>query len=341
MQKGLMKRIGLIILIWHVANSSLLSKDDTKYAKADSVAALYKGHDLIRRFELVQMLTSPFEDEELKFRAIYSWVCLNIENDYRAYLKNDMKRRKYMHKPAKLDDWNKTFRPKVLTKLMGSNKTVCTGYAYLIKELAAYIDIEVMVVDGYGRSATVSLPKEEMPNHSWNAVKLNGAWHLVDATWDSGYTLMPIGLFVPSYDGAYFLKEPSVFQLNHLPLEPKWQLQEEVIDMSQFVNFPLVYRGAFMHDIYPLKRQVFSQSVKRFDEVTFGFYSAHSSIDISELSLRKDVHNKEAIGLAIEPMVLEDTFQYVMPMNRKGIHVYHLYYGADVLMTFRVVVKKQ
>ena len=66
---------------------------------------------------------------------------------------------------------------------------MCTGYAYLIKELCFLANIESEIIDGYARTVRSNIDALDMANHSWNAVKLNNKWYLCDATWSSGYTL--------------------------------------------------------------------------------------------------------------------------------------------------------
>ena len=64
---------------------------------------------------------------------------------------------------------------------------MCTGYAYLIKEMCFIADLDCEIIDGYARAFDANVNGLESLNHSWNAVKLNNKWYLCDATWSSGY----------------------------------------------------------------------------------------------------------------------------------------------------------
>ena len=54
--------------------------------------------------------------------------------------------------------------------------------------------------------------KHQPHNHSWNAVSVDGSWHLIDAHWATRYLSseknMPENL-VYEYDDFYFLMEPQ------------------------------------------------------------------------------------------------------------------------------------
>lgn len=67
-------------------------------------------------------------------------------------------------------------------------KAVCEGYARTFKYLCDLYDIPCILVTG-----TISSPSlpEGSERHMWNCVKLDGAWYIVDVTWDDGYHSEP------------------------------------------------------------------------------------------------------------------------------------------------------
>ncbi|WP_041263622.1 hypothetical protein [Bernardetia litoralis] len=115
--------------------------ENVNFRKADSVANHYKGESLKNLPLLSYNLTNSLPSQVEKFRAIYTWVSNNIENDYWGYVKNKQKRQQLQNDSLALYNWNKSFLPKVFEKLVKENKTLCTGYAYLIRELANMADI--------------------------------------------------------------------------------------------------------------------------------------------------------------------------------------------------------
>lgn len=212
------------------------------------MAGVYAGHSLMDTRVLALKLTSPLSTEVEKFRALYTWVCQNLEVDYNLYLKNKRNRESTTN-PAKLDAWNKNFRQHVLTKLLEKKQTVCTGYAYLLKDMAAHVGIRCETVDGYARNATTNLHELGIPNHTWVAVELGDSWYVCDPTWASGVVQVPGGNFIRTEDPGYFLADPALFVRNHYPLDSTKTFITTPFTMKEFLEGPVIGSGAFKHRI--------------------------------------------------------------------------------------------
>ncbi len=206
------------------ARAQVSDFEGTDFGRADSVARLYPDYPLTNLPDLADKLTRDFTREEEKFRAVFTWVCLNIRNDYELYRWNKQQRERCKTE-AELKAWYKTFSKTLYRELLNDHKTICTGYAYLIRELALASGLECVIVDGYGRTPGSRLNKK-FPNHNWNAIKLNGKWYLCDATWASGRIDEQSKQFVGRYNDFYFLTNPKLFNRSHFPLEQKWLLTE-------------------------------------------------------------------------------------------------------------------
>ncbi len=218
-----MKRSLLILLftfVWHVH----AQRSDFKYidfSDADRIARSLKGEELSNLPRLAHNLTYGLKTDVERFRAIYYWVTHNIKNDYGLMTENENTRLKFKNDPGRLGTWHKSFKKKMFTKLLYKKRTLCSGYSYLIKELATLAGLECEIINGYGRTSASF--KRRIPNHSWNAVKLNGKWYLCDATWSSGF-IDDRYLFEFNYNNAYFLMSPKTFAKSHEPLDPEWLL---------------------------------------------------------------------------------------------------------------------
>ncbi|MBX2917571.1 MAG: hypothetical protein KF856_20065 [Cyclobacteriaceae bacterium] len=215
-------------ILWLLALCASAQVSDFKeadFGRADSVARLYPNHSLNSLPDLAIKLTHSLESDEEKFRAIFTWVCLNISSDYELYIKNK-KGRENCRTKAELTAWYSSFGSEMFQKLLKDHTTICTGYAYLVRELALAVGIECVIVDGYGRTPGSKL-KKYFPNHNWNAVKLNGKWYLCDPTWASGKISSDTKQFIGIYNDLYFLMDPILFNRNHSPLESKWLLESQ------------------------------------------------------------------------------------------------------------------
>lgn len=311
--------------------------DNIDFVKADSISSLYPSHSLADLGSLSNKLTVSLSTDVEKFRAIYKWVCLNIENDYDLYTRNKSKREKLNGKTEELRAWNEKFGPQVFKRLLNEHKTVCTGYAYLVKELAYHAGITCEIVNGYGRTAQANVGGPGIPNHSWNSVKLNNQWYLCDATWSSGSIDTQEAKFLKEFSDVYFLAEPAVFLRNHYPLDTSWILLKEKPVLKEFLNSPLIYKGALTHQIIPVTPEEFDISVSKGEKVDFSFTGNPKAGQVelqivkgsSVASVKPDVRQHSA-GLYI----LSHVF------SRKGKHVIHMLLNGEYLFTYTVNVSK-
>ncbi|MFZ5998994.1 MAG: transglutaminase domain-containing protein [Bacteroidota bacterium] len=209
-----MKRFAILLAFCHSAVLGQLSDfQDTDFHRADSIAEHFAGHPLADLKTLADKLTGSLSTEQEKFRAIYKWVCGNIEADYELVLLNQRNRATLQGKA--LAAWTKKFNQIVFDTLRYKQKTVCTGFAYLVRELAYHTGLSCTIVNGYAKYKGVDQRALRPANHSWNEIRLNNKWYVCDATWSSGVFSLSKGTFVKMYNDLYFLTEPAVFFRNH------------------------------------------------------------------------------------------------------------------------------
>jgi hypothetical protein len=218
------------------------------------------------------------------------------------------------------------------------HKTVCTGYAYLVKELAYHAGLNCKIIDGYGRTAQANVGGPGIVNHSWNAVQLDNKWYLCDATWSSGSIDMAKGGFVKQYDEVYFLTDPSLFARNHYPSDTSWLLQEQTTTLEEYLNAPLIYKDALRYKILPMYPATFNVSTKKGEPLTFRFNKG-SDEAIEEVELRivqggdgNSVYHK--IKKDEKGLYIENVF------TGRGTYVVHVLSNSKYLFTYTVKVSK-
>lgn len=328
-----------LLMISGAAQAQLADFGNIDFREADSVAALYKGEDLKSLPILAQKLTSTLPTKVEQFRAIYTWVCNNIKSDHAAFLKNQRKRKKLYQDSTAFASWNASFQTSQFKKLLNDQKTVCTGYAYLVKKLAALADIKCEIVSGYGRTVGTKVNELKIPNHSWNAVALNGKWYLCDATWSSGYFHLQKNSFIHDYEEGYFLANPELFVQNHYPINSKWILMDDKPSFKQFQQAPLIYKHAFTHRMIPTSPQEMKMEVAKNERITFSFKTSNL-INTADISLELMAGAKQRV---VKPTIQQKTsnvltIAYVF--DRLGYYDVHVKVGEDYIVTYIVVVKK-
>jgi len=113
--------------------------------------------------------------------------------------------------------------------------SVCQGYAILFEELGKNAGLEVMTIPGFAKGYSyIPGGNDNESNHAWNAVKIDGEWELVDATWGAGY-IDESGKYTRRLENHYFMTEPEELIYTHLPEDKKWQLMRNPISKSNFL----------------------------------------------------------------------------------------------------------
>ncbi|MBD0833075.1 transglutaminase domain-containing protein [Aestuariibaculum sediminum] len=330
-----MKTILFFLFSVGVANAQISDFKAVDFTQADHMAKLYEGEGLDNMpalvYKLTNTLTSPIE----KFRAIYMWVCNNIACDINQDNTVTRKRQVFKNDSLGYVNWNNTYKKKAFKKLLKHNKTMCTGYAYLIKELCFLAQIDCVIINGYGRTANANVESLELVNHSWNAVNLNNKWYLCDATWSSGYNLIGSG-FIKSYNDGYFLTNPELFALNHYPVDKKWLLNNDK-KMSEYVLAPLVYGHTFRYGVEPVSPDKLHVQAIVDDEIDFRF-KALNGINPETLAMVRFVGD-DLVKLKIYDVVKEqDQISFKCQFKRKGVFDAHLKINDDIIATYVVEV---
>ncbi|MFT4565854.1 MAG: hypothetical protein ACI9FN_000807 [Saprospiraceae bacterium] len=160
-------------------------------------------------------LVSNADTDKDKIWTIYKYVIDHISYDKSAY-KNGIRR---------INRNN--------SDVLRRKTAVCWGYSELIREMCSYAGIKCLSISGYARDLQIPSRSFEKANHAWNAVRLNGEWFLLDATWASGISSEE-DYFMSVYGVDYFLTPPALFIKNHFPLLPMWQLLSCPLSLEEF-----------------------------------------------------------------------------------------------------------
>ena len=310
---------------------------DVNFTRADNIAQIHQGASLDNLPLLAYQLTSTLSTDVEKFRAIYKWVCQNIKGDNRQFSKVEKQRKKLKHDSVSFMKWNREYKKIAFKKLLQHKTTMCTGYAYLIKELCFLADIRCQIIDGYARSVATNTKKIEYPNHSWNAVFLGNKWYLCDPTWSSGY-LNQDNLFVRDYNDGYFLTAPDLFAKNHYPLQTEWLLDQEK-STSDFVSAPLIYDETIEKGIQPVYPQLMDITVQKNEEVSF---SLSSTNEVSEKDVQLVYYSgyKERILGIYDKLQKDNIISFKHTFKTKGTYDTHIKIDGEIVATYTIMVTK-
>lgn len=187
-------------------------------------------------------ITRNAATDSLKAYRIFRWLTNNISYDVATFTGAEDPYKKLGDGPegysqAQFDDW---YDEQVSLMVLQRRKAICDGYARLFKALCSYAGLEAAYISGYGKTSD-TIGKPFSANHAWNAIRLSGKWHLVDACWGSGYTTTNSSRFIRRYNGYYFCTPPEHFILDHYPEDKKWTLMASPPSLELFFRNPLFY----------------------------------------------------------------------------------------------------
>ena len=324
------------------SNAQISDFKNIDFSKADSLAMEFNGQNLQNLPLLVNSLTNGLTSEAEQFRALYMWVCNNIANDYRLYDKNMRKRQRFKHDSIKLAKWNEQFKGITLKRLLKKNKTICTGYAYLLKELADLINIDCKIIHGFARTSTIPIESLDLPNHSWNAVKLNNKWYLCDPTWASGIQNPNSLQFKFRFNEGFFLSAPELFALNHFPVNEDWLLINNANkpDFNDFLQAPILYTKAYEKLSVHIEPKFMHTDISRNTTVQFK-YKLKSELNDKKLKLLIDSGSSSRKVTPSEIDYKENFLSFSYTFKNRGFYDVHLYIEEDLITTYTFKVNKQ
>lgn len=203
-----------------------------------------------------QTIRENFGDTMGRLQAAFLWVTNNIRYDCEGLKKKSSR-------------W-------ALDSVLASRKAVCAGYVNVFRNLCEAAGVECIDVGGYGRSGLESLVVNTdsfASNHTWNAVRVEGEWKLVDVTWATGYTDEDCTGFTFKRNDGYFCADPVKFAWDHFPRDSTWQLLDEPVSWQEFYRYPLLYQGTVENNIqdFSPKSVMINKSVG--DTIEFYFKS--------------------------------------------------------------------
>ena len=205
--------------------------------------------------DLAQQLTQNLNTDAEKARAIYMWIAGNVRYDCKKF-HNRKTPRFTARSEAELADKMMAYRQKTLTRSFERKKGVCEDYSRMFNAFCKEVGLESVQVVGNARDFHKPYRKSLGESHAWNAVKIDGQWFLVDATWGAGYTDANVTRFKRRLTPGYFMVAPELLVQTHFPEDTKWQLLDKPLNQKAFANQPMVNIGDRKHQIEDASSQI-------------------------------------------------------------------------------------
>ena len=202
--------------------------------------------------ELAKQLAGLGKNEYEKVRAIFRWITEHIDYNVRIFNRNKTNPGLFYEEPDDSSAALPSLDERVAAKVLYKKIAFCDGYSRLFKTLCEHAGIKAEVIHGYARTNTA---RRFAVNHTWNAVYIDSAWHLLDVTWASG-SITWANEYVKQYNDFYFLTPPGDFIQDHYPEDPQWTLMSDPPLYREFNQSPFRHSGfikAGINSFFPAK----------------------------------------------------------------------------------------
>jgi len=192
--------------------------------------------------KLVDQINQDFSDDTSKVRAAFIWLTQNISYDLEKFYKPQKTIEfRYFSEEERLQKIQ-NIKDKIVDDAFLTKMGVCEEYAQSFKKLADLLGIEAEVIKGYIRSSAYDIGRvPNTTNHAWNAVKNNGKWILLDATWAAGYLFN--GKWKKDYNEYFYHIDPKKIGRTHFADSRKWNVILNQNSLTDFYNQPIYSQG--------------------------------------------------------------------------------------------------
>ena len=198
--------------------------------------------------KLSAQINNDFTRDDEKARAAFTWIALNVQYDVNLYKSQQQPGSFTFRTQEERIRKERQFDIDLALKTLRTKKAVCHGYTVLFNEIMRLSNIESVLIPGTSKTNPLHIGQlPSIPDHAWNAIKLDDEWKFVDVTWGAGAIDGSTGRFMFKYNPAFFLTDPELFFLNHFPQDKKWLLVNKTAE--DFAALPLYY-GDFLNANY-------------------------------------------------------------------------------------------
>ena len=220
-----------------------LSSYAQDFSSIDTKVDLYPSFSKVEN--LANQIDKDFDSDEEKVRATFYWLAKNIRYNLREFYnpKQRSYRFSYSSENERLQKLQ-AIKDRLINKAFQTKLGVCEEYAQSFKKVCDLLGIEAYVIKGYVRINTSEIGViPSSTNHAWNAVKLNGRFVVLDATWAAGYEFQ--NRWVKDFNPYYYdISNTDIFK-THYPKERLWILRLGRMTIDEFFNQP-IFANSFL-----------------------------------------------------------------------------------------------
>lgn len=255
---------------------------------------------------LADFLSNLASADQARAYAVFYWLSQNIAYDTNGLFTGD-------------------FGDLSPEAVLMRREAVCSGYSRLFQALATRMGLESREVTGVAKAYDWS-DGGKLGAHAWNAVRIDGRWQLIDATWGAGH-LDKGNRFKRETNEFYFLAPPAQLIYTHFPEDASWQLLPQPISERTFTDLPKLGSKYFSYGLLPPEGLNAVLTVRKRSAITIDYKAktlVSASLQREGLALPDNlVFVEQQSGKLKIDVLLPKTGSYVLrifakPVSQKG-----------------------
>jgi transglutaminase/protease-like cytokinesis protein 3 len=291
---------------------------------------------------LAKKITASYQNDLEKTRAIFSWIAQHVSYNTGIYNAGKGYRPvKFVFDPADTVS-SKPAVEQTAERVFRRRIAVCDGYAKLFKTLCDYTGMQSELVLGYGK-CYLEKDTKFRTNHTWNAVKIDSSWYLLDVTWASGYVSFA-NEFVQHLDESYFLTPPQQFILDHYPEDLKWTLLERPPSLREFHFSPFKYKSFIKYGIVSASPANGTIEATIGDTVQIQLKlkdAAKDSLIAADAFFDSTIIQLSPASVFLKPVIENNKAVYTYVVEANDVEWIHLLYNDDPVLRYKLIVKSR
>ena len=262
---------------------------------------------LITQFSLaqstsVQKIIDKIDFQEDTVKSVFDWMADNIKYD--VAMANEMKEKGRSPKNTTSKSYA-AYKKAQLEKVIQRKKGVCQDYSLLFHTILTELGYDSYIVQGYTKDAKGRVRRSL--GHTWNAVKINGAWKLYDPTWGAG-VVKDGKKFIKRYSLQWYDVSPEEMIKTHMPYDPMWQLLDHPLSYQDFDQSKAAANDSEKYNYQALLAAHFQKPEKEQLEDRLSRSQAMGpGIRLLEKWRKTQTKNIDMFGMRGKPDLLRDT----------------------------------
>lgn len=297
----------IILPLAHPGNAQVIDAPETVLTPIDSIGKYYSQNNFSDTKKATAVLLPFCKSDMDKARCIYSFVTHRIKYDFSstAFDANDVLKHKY---------------------------AVCQGYANLIDAMFAEAQLQCKIITGYTKpNLSVRNHNLSRTNHAWNAVKIEGIWQLVDATWGAGFYDYGTRKFTAQYETNYFMASPLMMKYTHYSTDTIMTMLTGGLPAQTFIDYPYAWRGFEANNITSISPDKFKLKIKKGSNFIIEF-STNETVSDPLVQIEGEAYSKQVQVTTLG----NNKYVATVPINFLGKKEVTFFFNNTGVVTYEV-----